>query len=300
MALIPSPIQEIFDPLFEQKGIRVYVKREDLIHPIIMGNKWRKHKYNIEEALKKGFGQIVTLGGAYSNHIVATAAAAKDNNLKSIGIIRGDELKPDSNPTLINAAALGMGFEFVSREEYEILRNDIRQLQSSYPMSFLIPEGGTNELAIKGCEEMVAEINIDYDYICAPIGTGGTMVGILQGLSQEKVIIGVSSLKGDFIHQMVSDLLMTHRIEKKNYEIMDQYHFGGYGKVKDELIDFINDFKRKHQILLDPIYTGKMFYGVIDLIKQDYFKFNRRIILIHTGGIQGIEGYNSKNRRKIS
>lgn len=300
MPQLPSPIQPIFDPLFDQKGLQVFVKREDLIHPVIMGNKWRKLKYNIREAKAQGHHQLVTMGGAFSNHIVASAAAAKKHNMQSIGIIRGEELNEESNPTLKQATDLDMRLEFVTREEYKIWRENPFLIKEQFPDSYFVPEGGTNEFAIKGCMELVEEINMDFDYICTPIGTGGTMAGILKGLDGKGHVLGVSSLKGDFVHSMLKDLLVEHKIEQHNYQIFNQYHFGGYGKVTDQLIDFINGFNEKHQILLDPIYTGKLFYGVIDLIKQDFFKFNHKIILLHTGGIQGIAGYNVKNKRKIS
>ena len=300
MPQLPSPIQPIFDPLFEQKGLRVYVKREDLIHPLIMGNKWRKLKYNIQEAKTQGYHRLVTMGGAFSNHILATAAAAKENDLQSIGIIRGEELNAESNPTLKRATALGMKLEFISRDRYGSLRDNALDISKEYPDSYFVPEGGTNMYAIKGCAELVEEIEMDFNYICTPIGTGGTMAGILAGLQGKGNVLGISSLKGDFVHSMMTTLLEQHKMAYKNYQIFNQYHFGGYGKTTDILIDFIEDFRKNHQILLDPIYTAKMFYGVIDLIKQDFFKFNHKIILLHTGGIQGIEGYNLKNRRKIS
>lgn len=300
MPQLPSPIQSIYDPLFEQKGLEVYVKREDLIHPLIMGNKWRKLKHNIREAKAHGFKQLVTMGGAFSNHILATAAAAKENNLQCMGIIRGEELNAGSNPTLRQATGLGMQLQFVDREKYRYLREDPSEVSKQFPDDYFLPEGGTNQQAIKGCAELVDEIEMDFDFICTPIGTGGTMAGILEGLKAKSDVLGISSLKGDFVHSMMINLLDQHKIAHNNYQIFDQYHFGGYGKTTDVLIDFIEDFRKKHLILLDPIYTGKLFYGVIDLIKQDFFKFNHKIILLHTGGIQGIEGYNIKNRRKIS
>ncbi len=300
MPMLPSPIQQIFDPLFEEKGVKVFVKREDLIHPVIMGNKWRKLKYNLANAKAQGLETIVTPGGAFSNHILATAAAAKELGLKSIGIIRGEELNESSNPTLQKAVAHGMQMEFISRSDFESIRSDPKIIQRMYPQAGFIPEGGTNALAIKGCAELVAEIKIDYDFICSAIGTGGTVAGVIHGVKLPTRVLGFSSLKGDFVHSMVKSLLTKNDKLKDNYQTFDQYHFGGYAKVTDNLVAFINDFHQKHQILLDPIYTGKMFYGVIDLIKKDFFKFNHRIILLHTGGIQGIEGYNMMNKRKIS
>lgn len=300
MPILPSPIQQLFDPLFEEKGVKVYVKREDLIHPLIMGNKWRKLKYNLKTANEQCFDTLVTLGGAFSNHIFATAAAAKEQNLKSIGLIRGDELNTNSNPTLKSAADHEMELKFFTRSAYEDIRKNPGCIHKQYPKAYFIPEGGTNALAIQGVVELVHEIDIDYQFICVPIGTGGTMSGLLKGIESQKKVLGFSSLKGKFIHSMIKSLLRENQILNENYQIFDNYHSGGYAKVTEKLIDFINSFSKKHQILLDPIYTGKMFYGVMDLIKQDFFKFNHNIILVHTGGIQGIEGYNMMNKRKIS
>ncbi len=299
MPLLPSPIQEIHDPLFERKGLQVFVKREDLIHPVIMGNKWRKLKYNLEKARHQGCSGIVTMGGAFSNHILATAAAASENNLSSTGIIRGEELNPDSNPTLKNAAAFGMQFDFISRERYKCIREHPEQVKEMHPEAYFLPEGGTNDLAIRGCSELIEEIDMDFDFICTPVGTGGTFAGIVKALDPQRHAIGVSALKGGFIHENIRELFSEQQVSKENYILLDQYHFGGYAKSTDELIDFILDFKGKYGVLLDPVYTGKLFYGVIDLIRKDFFKFNHRIILIHTGGIQGIEGYNLKSKRKI-
>lgn len=278
----------------------MYVKRDDLTHPEIMGNKWRKLKYNLEAAKSAGYDGILTLGGAYSNHIAATAAACAENNLKSIGIIRGQELSPKSNPTLEYAYKKGMQLIFIDRDEYKLVRNDPKvALAKKYPEFFILPEGGTNDHAIKGCRELLDEIVIDFDWIVTPIGTGGTFLGLLSGLKQNRRILGVSSLKGSFIHDEIEKLRNRFHIQNSNYEVCDAYHFGGYGKATDTLIDFINWFKEMFDIPLDPIYTGKSFFGVFDMIKKGKFEKNLRIVLLHTGGLQGIEGFNRKNQNII-
>ena len=299
MVTIPSPIQKLNDPLFDEKGLEVYVKREDLIHPVIMGNKWRKLKYNLLKAKAGGHKTILTMGGAFSNHIIASAAAASENGFHSIGIIRGEELTKESNPTLIAASQYGMELIFVSRNQYRNIREDIRQFDGFQEDYYYLPEGGTNSLAINGCAELIGELNIDFDYICTPFGTGGTMAGILKGLNGQKEVLGFPVLKGAFVNKSFQELLNVMNLSFNNYQLIDQYHFGGYGKVNNELIHFINEFTEKHDLLLDPIYTGKMFFGIMDLIKQGLFKQNIRIILLHTGGIQGIGGYNLRNRNKI-
>lgn len=278
----------------------MFVKRDDLIHPEIMGNKWRKLKYNLLEMREKSLSKLVTMGGAYSNHIAATAAAAHENGFKAIGIIRGEELMVSSNPTLEFAHSKGMQLEFVNRDIFRGWRENTSILKEKYPDHYFLPEGGTNELAINGCAELMDEINIDFDSIITPIGTGGTFSGMVAGGKDQRKIIGISCLKGDFIHSYISELLESHEIRSNNYQIIDNYHFGGYGKANAELIDFINWFKENFGIQLDPIYTGKSFFAVWDMIKTDKFEKNLRIVLLHTGGLQGIEGFNRKSENIIN
>lgn len=299
MARIPSPIEQIHDPLFEEKGLEVWIKRDDLIHPHIMGNKWRKLKYNILHVRESHLAGIVTFGGAYSNHIAATAAACAANQLPSIGIIRGDELSPDSNPTLRFASDQGMKLQFVSRNEYRQLKENQHQLQQIHPGYLILPEGGTNELAIRGCQEIWTEINQSFDYAITSVGTGGTMAGLLKAMSGEGKLIGISALKGNFIHSEFRNMLQHHNIPFENYELMDQWHFGGYGKVTDDLVAFINDTKEKINVLFDPIYTAKMYFAVTKLIETNYFPSNSKIVLIHTGGLQGIAGFIEKQKKNI-
>lgn len=288
-----APIEKISHPLLEEKAIELSILREDLNHPLISGNKYRKLKYNIIEAKRLGYQKLLTFGGAYSNHIAATAAAAKLNNLTVIGIIRGEEISKliEDNATLKFAQQEGMTFQFVSREEYR--KKDepdyLAQLQAQYPDYYIIPEGGTNELAIKGCEEILHPSCAAFDVITTAIGTTGTITGLINSAEKNQHIIGFPALKGDFFPEEIRKLT-----SKTNFSVVNHYHFGGYGKVNEELINFINDFKHRTTITLDPIYTGKMLYGIFDLIRQDYFKPNQRLLAVHTGGLQGIDGINKK------
>ena len=278
-------------------GISLYIKREDLIHPFVSGNKFRKLKYNLLEAKTQNKDTLLTFGGAFSNHIAAVAYAGKDKGFKTIGIIRGDELrdKISENPTLQFAENCGMQFEFVSREEYRLKGENhfLEKLKMKFGDFYLIPEGGTNELAIKGCEEILTENDADFDFICCAVGTSGTISGIINSVLDHQKVLGFPSLKGDFLKDEIRNF-----VENQNWELITGYHFGGYGKVSEELIAFINQFYAETKIPLDPIYTGKMVFGVIDLISENYFPANSKILLIHTGGIQGIQGMNIKLKKK--
>lgn len=292
-----AEIQEIDLTTYTSQNIKMSILREDLNHPEISGNKFRKLKYNLIEAKNLGFKKIITFGGAYSNHIAATAAAGKLHNFETIGIIRGEELetKINDNATLRFAKKCGMQFHFISREEYRY-KDEIdflEKLKNQFPNTYIIPEGGTNDLAIKGCSEILHEDCLNFDYVATAIGTGGTIAGLIESSKIHQQILGFPSLKGDFIINDIKNLT-----KKENYTIFNEFHFGGYGKVNEELITFVNDFKRINQIQLDPIYTGKMVFGLIELIKTNYFKNNSSILAVHTGGLQGIEGMNSLLKKK--
>ncbi len=279
-------------------SLTIAIKREDLIHPFVSGNKYRKLKYNLLQAKSEQKESILTFGGAYSNHIAAVAFAGKENNFKTIGIIRGEELeiKIEDNPTLKFAQENGMQFEFISREEYKYKAefSYLEKLKSKYGDFYLIPEGGTNDLAVKGCEEILTDDDSKYDFICTCVGTAGTIAGIINSAQPHQKIIGFSALKGVVFDKEIHKFAPN----KKNWEIITNYHFGGYGKNTTELIAFINDFYHKYKIPLDPIYTGKLLFGVIDLISKNYFPENSKILVIHTGGIQGVEGMNIKLKRQ--
>jgi 1-aminocyclopropane-1-carboxylate deaminase len=268
------------------------IKREDQLHPYISGNKYRKLKYNLIEANNKGYDILLTFGGAYSNHIAAVASAGKEYGFKTIGVIRGEELidKIDSNPTLQFAKSCGMNFHFISREVYGKKNelNFIDNLKTTFGDFYLLPEGGTNDLAVEGCSEILTQNDAQFDYICSAVGTGGTIAGLIESSNAaSQTVLGFSALKGTFQISEINSLT-----SKRNYKILDDYCFGGYAKVNSTLIDFINDFKCKTSIPLDPVYTGKMVYGIIDLIKKGVIRDQSKILAIHTGGLQGIAGMN--------
>lgn len=290
--------QQINIPL--PNGIKLFLKREDLLHPIISGNKFRKLKYNIQEAKKLGHATWLTFGGAFSNHILAVAGAGVEFGFKTIGVIRGEELesKIHENPTLAKAQELGMQFYFVSRAAYRDKEQPsfVSHLHEKYGNFYLVPEGGTNDFAIKGCEEILTDTDKEYfTHIICAVGTGGTISGLINSSSEKQQIIGFSSLKGAFLSEVIRNF-----VSKTNWSINDNYHFGGYGKVTDELIQFLNSFYSQTAIPLDPVYTGKMVFGVLDWIEKGYFPPNAKILMIHTGGLQGIKGMNFalKNKNK--
>ena len=280
-----------------QNDISLFIKRDDLIHPIISGNKFRKLKYNLIEAKNQKKITLLTFGGAFSNHILAVSAAGKEYGFDTIGIIRGEELesKIETNPTLKKAKEFGMVFDFISREEYRNKNNPefLKKLKGKFGEFYLIPEGGTNEFAIKGCEEILTEDDKNFDFICCAIGTGGTISGIINSSNENQKILGFPVLKGDFLTEDIRKFA-----KKDNWELVTDYHFGGYAKYDATLIEFINNFYEKHQIPLDPIYTSKMVFGVLDLIEKEYFPPKSKILVIHTGGLQGINGINAILKQK--
>jgi len=278
-------------------SVEVFIKREDKIHPDVSGNKYRKLKYNIEKALIEGFDTLLTFGGAFSNHIAATAAAGKIYGVKTIGVIRGEELelKINKNPTLLYAQQCGMQFKFVSRGVYREKYSEsfINSLKKEFEDFYIVPEGGTNTLAIKGCEEILTGADSEYNYVCVPVGTGGTISGIINSTKTSQKVLGFSALKGDFLIEDISKFA-----KQDNWQLVNNYHFGGYAKINTELITFINQFKKDYNIPLDPVYTGKMMYGVFDMIKNNYFPSGSKILIIHTGGLQGIKGMNIRLQQK--
>jgi len=290
-----APLQEIIDSALEAKDLRLFVKREDLIHEHISGNKWRKLYYNLQVAKEQGFSKIVTFGGAFSNHIVATASAGKEYGFQTIGFIRGEEHSP-LNTSLQYAQDCGMNLYYVDRASYrekdslEFREKHLSDLRDYY----LIPEGGTNELAVKGCEEILTEIQEDFDVVCCACGTGGTISGIINSLKGDQKALGFPALKGgDFLKEEIQKY-----VHNSQWELISDYHFGGYAKVDEYLITFMNEFKKKHQISLDPVYTAKMMFGLWDLIEKDYFRRGSTIIAVHTGGLQGIAGMNERIKNK--
>lgn len=278
-------------------GITLEIKREDLLHPFVSGNKFRKLKYNVLQAKAENHSVLLTFGGAFSNHIAAVAYAGKEQGFETIGVIRGDELrdKISENPTLSFAQECGMRFEFVTREAYRHKTEIafIEQLQVKFGSFYLVPEGGTNDLAVKGCEEILTELDADFDFVCSAVGTGGTISGLINSALPHQKVLGFPALKGDFLQDEIRNF-----VQNKNWELQTDYHFGGYGKVTTEFIEWMNWFYAQTGILLDPIYTGKMVFGVMDLIQRNYFPPKSKILMIHTGGLQGIAGMNAKLRNQ--
>ena len=278
-------------------NLSLTIKREDLIHPEISGNKYRKLKYNLIEAKRLNKNVLLTFGGAYSNHIAATAYAGKMYGFKTIGVIRGEELidKIESNPTLSFARKCGMEFYFITRTLFREKENEVflKSLKEKFGDIYILPEGGTNDLAIQGCKEIITEYDKKFDYICTAVGTGGTIAGIVEASFIHQKVIGFSALKGTFQKKEINKYS-----SKGNFKIIDDYCFGAYAKIDENLIRFINEFKEKTGIPLDPVYTGKMMFGIFDLMKKGYFKENSSILAIHTGGLQGIAGMNQLLKKK--
>ncbi len=280
------PIQEI--PV--NKNVKLFIKREDLIHPQISGNKYWKLFFNINNYLEKNpeKSYIITFGGAYSNHISAVSAVGNLAGVPTLGIIRGEELRDKwrDNPTLFFAKRNGMNLQFVTREEYRHKEKLTEFLQKEFPEALIIPEGGTNEDAVEGVKMMLNDETKDFDYLCTAVGTGGTIAGISKYCEDNQEVIGFKAVDDDSLENKISELTL-----KQNYHLIDSC-FGGYGKIKDENIRFINDFKEKYGIPLEPIYTGKMMQKVFELIAEGYFPEDSKILCFHTGGLQGIEGAN--------
>ena len=289
-----SPVQEITDSALEDSGIRLLIKRDDLIHKHISGNKWRKLKYNLAEAVQQNHHALLTFGGAYSNHIAATAFAASKAGLESIGIIRGED--DATNPTIRFARGHGMKLKFVSREVYRKKTDEsfLDELEEEFGRCFVIPEGGANGLGVRGCAEILPEVKEDFDVVCSAAGTGTTLAGLAISLNENQKLLGFPALKGgDFLKDEVTTLINESRLKPPatiNYQLVADYHFGGYAKIKPELLDFINGFQKRTGIPLDPIYTAKMMFGIYDFIGKGYFEKNTSILAIHTGGLQGWEG----------
>lgn len=297
---LPSPVTVL--DYWEAKKITLLIKREDLIHGQISGNKYRKLKYNLLETKDLYIKNIVTKGGAFSNHIHATAAVGNFFKINTIAIIRGEAVE---NKTLDFAKKNGMKLFFCDRTSYRNI--DANNFQDFLPKkienAFFIPEGGTNKLAIKGVAEMVQEIEnqleIMPDFICTACGTGGTMTGIIEGLADKQKALGFSVLKGDFMENEIKQNQLQYTDNQyDNWKIINDYHFGGYAKTNEILFDFIRHFELKYNILLDPIYTSKMMFGIFDLIEKDYFPEGSVILAIHTGGLQGWNGFLDKKHLK--
>ncbi|UHG89479.1 1-aminocyclopropane-1-carboxylate deaminase/D-cysteine desulfhydrase [Spirosoma oryzicola] len=283
-----SPVQLLSDPFPEPVGIRLLLKRDDLLHPLVSGNKWRKLKYNLLEARKQGFDTLLTFGGAYSNHLYATAAAGNVFGFKTIGVVRGEELaNVPRNPTLLFCESCGMDVQFVSRAEYRRKEEPdyLLSLTDRFGPCYVLPEGGTNELAMRGASEimpeLIAQLGNGPDYVCCSVGTGGTVGGLVQSAPSETTVVGFLALNA-------SDFRLPFERETHlNFRLDNQYAFGGYARTTPDLLYFIRQFERKTGVLLEQVYTGKMLYGIYDLARQGFFPEGAAVVAIHTGGLQG-------------
>ena len=301
-----SPIQTIYHPLFQQHNIEVQIKRDDLIDPVISGNKWRKLKYNVEHVKEIGFEGILSFGGGYSNHIHALSYLCKQQNLKAVGIIRG-EPHYQNNCTLSQAKQWGMSLKFVNRSTYR-LRNEseyLQQLQDQYPNHLIVPEGGSNALALQGVAEICHELKqqTEYDTLITPVGSAGTITGLIHGDMNQHNILGIAVLKQqDYLKNEVVELLnqVTHTSSDlaTNWDILSQFHGGGYAKFSQKDLQQLSEFIHMTNIPFEPIYSGKMILALLDLVSQGFFKPKHRIVLLHTGGLQGIAGLIEQNKLK--
>ena len=284
----PTPVIQLNSALLEAHRVRLLVKREDMNHPVISGNKWWKLKHNLAEARKRESHTLLTFGGSYSNHLLATAEAAAILGLKSIGIVRGEPHSP-LNSMLAYAQSRGMKLHHLTREAYREKTQPwlIEQLREQLGDFFLIPEGGTNALAVHGTREFGEELvrEVSFDYVCLPVGTGGTMAGIVQALRKDQRAIGISVLKnGNFLREEVSRWLSL----ESNWSIETRFDFGGFAKTTPELLDFIERERREHNLPLDPVYTAKALYGVYAMIRDNEIRPSSTVLVIHTGGLWGI------------
>ncbi len=286
------PVQEIVDPIVKESGVRLLVKREDLNHPQLSGNKWHKLKHNLVAALESGFDTILTFGGAYSNNVYAVAAAGRLFDFKTIGLIRGHQHLP-LNPTLSFASDSGMKIHYIDKKNYRKRNNKVflNSLKDKHGKIYIIPEGGTNKLGVKGAADILKNVTQNFEYVCCACGTGGTLAGLITVLDSKVQALGFSVLKGgEFLLEDVKNLVYESTSKRyDNWNINLEYHFGGYANFNLELIRFINRFETVNNIPLEPIYTGKLFYGIYELIRNGYFNRGATILAIHTGGLEGMK-----------
>jgi 1-aminocyclopropane-1-carboxylate deaminase len=295
-------LQELAEPMAAAHGVRLLLWRDDLVNPDLPGNKARKLKYNLMAARQQGHHTLLTFGGAYSNHIAAVATAGRLLGFRTIGLIRGDGPVGGAalNPTLARAAADGMALHYLDRTAYRRRAEPefIAEQLARFGPAYVLPEGGTNELALPGCAELVAEIGqqVDFDVLAVAVGTGGTLAGLLTGLAGQQHAVGVAALKnGGFLRDEIDALTQAMAGQSfDNYSLQTDYHFDGYAKYSAELLSFIQQFQARHGVLLDPIYTGKLLFSVLDLIAKGYFRRGSTVVAIHTGGQQAWAGWEER------
>lgn len=296
MLLTPqtTPIQEVRDPLLDQCGVRLLVKRSDLVHATISGNKWYKLKYNLLAARQQGQKTLLSFGGAYSNHIYALAAAGDEYGFKTIGVIRGEACQP-LNATLQFAVAHGMTLHYLNRVDYREKESSVllKRLQQQFGQFYLLPEGGTNALAVQGCREMLEGVTEPFDIVACACGTGGSFAGVVAALNGQQQALGVAVLKGaGFLGNAVEHWVWQSIAQRQsNWRIEYDYHHGGYAKVAPELFVFMQRFEQMHGILLDPVYTGKLFFALYGLAAKGHFNRGTTLLAVHSGGLQGRTGF---------
>ena len=298
-----SPLLQLLDePVAAAREVRLLLWRDDLAHPDLPGNKARKLKHNLAAARQQGHRTLLTFGGAYSNHIAAVATAGRLFGFQTIGLIRGDEPAPGTalNPTLARAVADGMALHYLDRTTYRRRAESefIAEVLARFGPAYVLPEGGTNALALPGCAELVTEIRqqVAFDALAVAVGTGGTLAGLLTGLAGPEQAVGVAALKnGSFLRREID--MLTQAVTSQvytNYDLQTHYHFGGYANHSAPLLDFIRQFRQRHGVLLDPVYTGKLLFGVLDLIARGYFAPGITVVAIHTGGQQAWAGWEAR------
>lgn len=286
---VTTPLMQIIEPELSAQQIELWIKRDDLIHPVISGNKWRKLKYVLNHALHLGADCVISMGGAYSNHLHALAFAGNMLEIKTIGFVRG-EAPSRLNPTLADLKAWGMELRFVSRSEYRKLRDYKHHdsLPGLKPGEYWLPEGGATELALKGVGESVAEIDLNYDVLAVACGTGTTLAGVIARAPSSSRVLGVAALKNaGFLVYDVQQLLREQALSHDNWQLALDYHFGGFAKAPSALLEFIRQFEDRHGVPLEPVYTGKLMLAIYDLVRRGHFKAGQRIVVLHTGGLQG-------------
>ncbi|NUV64467.1 1-aminocyclopropane-1-carboxylate deaminase/D-cysteine desulfhydrase [Streptomyces sp. CAI-85] len=283
---LPSPLQEVADDRFERHGVRLLLKRDDLIHPELIGNKWRKLVPNLERAAGR---TLLTFGGAYSNHLRATAAAGRLLGLPTVGVVRGDELAGRPlNPSLARCAADGMRLHFTDRAAYrrktepETLAAVLRAAGAED--AYVVPEGGSNTLAVRGCRALGEELRGRADVVALACGTGGTLAGLAAGLAPEQRALGIPVLKGGFLGEEIQALQQrAFGARRGDWRLDERFHFGGYARVPAELDAFADDFERRHGIPLERLYVAKSLYALVTLAGEGAFAPGTRLAAVVTG-----------------
>jgi 1-aminocyclopropane-1-carboxylate deaminase len=286
---LPSEEQKLTLPPASAKNIQLYVKRDDQIHPIISGNKWRKVKFNLLEAKRDGVLHIVSFGGGFSNHLHALGYSCHQLGLTFTAIVRGD-YSQNLSPMLKDIIRWKANIQYVTKAEYQTRDKQLlEQLSQQFPNALIIPEGGSSQYALKGVGEIIQELQRDYDYIVAPVASGGTLAGLIHSLASNSStqVLGIGVLKGQgYLEELVMGLLPANN-HKQNWQINHNYHFGGYAKKTTELEQFCNTFTQTHNLAIEPVYSGKLFYAINHLIQTGFFPDNSKILALHTGGLQG-------------